>query len=110
MRQSHLRSRPSPRSGLQVGPISKKMLRNTNSDYGRFTIYTVVLLSFLAAVLYQGLGLPYEVVSAILVVLLLASLLSMNRLIGWLNARRRQRFESQLEARRAKRREERESA
>lgn len=72
------------------------MVRNTNSDHGRYTIYSVILISFLGIALVQVLGVPYETAVLILIGLLLAVLLNMNRIIRWTRERRGQRFQSRV--------------
>ena len=86
--------------GLNVGPISRKMIRNTNSDHGRYTIYTVVLMSFLGIALCEVLGVPYEIGVLILTILLMVVLLNMNRIVRWTRERRQRRFQANLADRR----------
>ncbi len=93
------------RPGLQAGPISKKMLRNTSSPHGRYTIYMVILVSFLGILLTEMLHVPYEITVLIISVVLLVGLFNMDRLIRWIKEQRNERFQEQL----AERKKDRES-
>ena len=82
--------------GMNIGPFSKDMLRSTSTARGRYIIYVVFLCSFIGIILEYLARLPYQLTIGIIIVVLVALILNMERIIRKIDERRRKSLEKRL--------------
>ena len=86
-------SRNDNQFGMKIGPFSKEMLRSTSTTRGKYIIYVVFLCSFIGIILEYLVRLPYQLTIGIIVVVLIALILNMERIINKIGERRRKSIE-----------------
>jgi len=82
---------------MKIGPFSKEMLRSTSTARGKYIIYVVLLCSFIGIILEYLIRLPYQLTIGIIVVVLVALIINMERIINKIDERRRKSIEKLFE-------------
>lgn len=85
--------------GLSIGPFSKEILRSASTTRGRYIIYIIALCSLIGLVLEYLIKVPYELTIGIIIVVLVALILNMERIINKINERQRKFLNQRLEER-----------
>lgn len=85
--------------GLKIGPVSKELLRSTSTTRGRYIIYIVALCSLIGLTLEYLIKAPYQLTICIIIVVLVALILNMERIVKRIDERRRKFLEQRLEER-----------